>query len=75
MPPALPGDTRLLGWSMTKGVMNALVGILVRDGRLSLYAPVRMPEWSTPGDPRDLLRRKRAAFRSSPSGSMITSPV
>jgi CubicO group peptidase (beta-lactamase class C family) len=45
-------DTPLIGWSMTKSVMNALAGILVNEGRLSVDRPVPMPEWQTPGDPR-----------------------
>jgi len=50
--PGIKPETRLLGWSMTKSVMNALVGILVLDGRLSLNGPVPLPEWAAPGDPR-----------------------
>ena len=45
-------DTPLLGWSMTKSVMNALVGILVRDGRVAIDAPAPVPEWADPADPR-----------------------
>ena len=45
-------DTPLVGWSMTKSVMNALVGILVREGRLKLDRPAPIPEWQAPGDPR-----------------------
>ena len=45
-------DTPLLGWSMTKSLMNALVGILVRQGRLSLTGPAPVPAWRDPGDPR-----------------------
>jgi CubicO group peptidase (beta-lactamase class C family) len=44
--------TSLLGWSMTKSVMNALVGILVKDGRLALHTPVLAPAWRGAGDPR-----------------------
>lgn len=45
-------DTPLGGWSMTKNVANALVGILVREGRLALEAPAPVPEWQAPDDPR-----------------------
>ncbi|MFZ5517265.1 MAG: serine hydrolase domain-containing protein [Candidatus Zhuqueibacterota bacterium] len=45
-------DTPLLGWSMTKSVINALAGILVGQGKLSLDAPLNLPEWQKPDDPR-----------------------
>jgi CubicO group peptidase (beta-lactamase class C family) len=63
--PGIRSDTRLLGWSMTKGVMNALVGVLVRDGRLSLDAPVPIPEWSTRGDPRAAITMRHLLHMSS----------
>jgi CubicO group peptidase (beta-lactamase class C family) len=37
--------SRHLGWSMTKSVMNALVGILVGQGKLSLDKPAPVPFW------------------------------
>lgn len=46
-----PG-TPLIGWSMTKSVINALAGILVGQGDLSLDAPVPIDEWREPGDAR-----------------------
>jgi CubicO group peptidase (beta-lactamase class C family) len=45
-------DTPLIGWSMTKTVINALVGILVKDGRLAVNRPAPVPEWQSADDPR-----------------------
>jgi CubicO group peptidase (beta-lactamase class C family) len=45
-------ETPLAGWSMTKSVMNALVGVLVREGRLSLGDTVPFPEWQQVSDVR-----------------------
>ncbi len=39
-------------WSMAKSFTQALVGILVRDGRLDVHAPAPVPEWEDPDDPR-----------------------
>jgi CubicO group peptidase (beta-lactamase class C family) len=50
--PGISAGTALAGWSMTKSVMNALIGILVGRGLLTLDGPVPIPEWSSPGDPR-----------------------
>ena len=41
----------LIGWSMAKSVVNALVGILVGKGALSIDAPVAIDAWPA-GDPR-----------------------
>jgi CubicO group peptidase (beta-lactamase class C family) len=41
--------TRLLGWSMTKGIVNALVGILVGQGKLNTGAPVPVEAWKADG--------------------------
>ncbi len=55
-------ETPLLGWSMTKSVMNALIGAAIQDGKLTLDGPTGLQLWSTGGDARatitvsDLLR-------------------
>jgi CubicO group peptidase (beta-lactamase class C family) len=45
-------DTPLLGFSATKSVISALIGILVREHRLALHAPAPVAAWQTPNDPR-----------------------
>ncbi|MFI5155997.1 MAG: serine hydrolase domain-containing protein [Chitinophagales bacterium] len=44
--------SRLQGWSMTKSVVSALIGILARQGRLQIDSPAPVREWADPGDPR-----------------------
>ena len=50
--PGFSKDTPLIGWSMTKSVTNALAGILVGQGKLTLKARALVPEWSGKDDPR-----------------------
>jgi CubicO group peptidase (beta-lactamase class C family) len=45
-------DTPLLGFSATKSVISALIGILVRKGALTLDQPAPVAAWRNPGDPR-----------------------
>ncbi len=45
-------NTPLQGWSMTKSVMNALVGILVKQGKLSIDQKAPIPMWAGTDDPR-----------------------
>jgi len=45
-------DTPMLSWSMNKSVVNALTGVLVRQGRLAVGAPAPVPAWRDPSDPR-----------------------
>ena len=55
-------DTPLHGWSATKSVNNALLGILVHQGKLRMEDAAPVAAWQGPGDPRraitldDLLR-------------------
>ncbi|MDH2342411.1 serine hydrolase [Bradyrhizobium sp. SSUT77] len=45
-------ETPLLGFSMTKSVISALSGVLVRQGKLKLDGPAPVAAWKNPDDPR-----------------------
>jgi CubicO group peptidase (beta-lactamase class C family) len=45
-------DTPLLGFSMTKSVVNALIGILTQQGLVTPSMPAPIPEWRGADDPR-----------------------
>jgi CubicO group peptidase (beta-lactamase class C family) len=45
-------DSTLISWSVAKSFLHALVGVLVRDGRLDPAARADVPQWQTRGDSR-----------------------
>jgi CubicO group peptidase (beta-lactamase class C family) len=45
-------DTPLPSFSMTKFMVNALIGILTQQGLVSPSMPAPIPEWRGAGDPR-----------------------
>ncbi len=45
-------DTPMLGYSATKSVTSALIGILVRQGKLAVNEPAPIAAWQSPDDPR-----------------------
>lgn len=45
-------ETPLLGFSMTKSVISALTGVLVRQGKLKLDGPAPVAAWKDRHDPR-----------------------
>lgn len=45
-------DTPMLGFSATKSVVNALVGIMVRQGKLRLDQPAPLAGWADAANPR-----------------------
>jgi CubicO group peptidase (beta-lactamase class C family) len=65
--PGYGPDVALWGHSLAKSVVNALVGILVRNGAPDTNRPAPVPEWHTPNGPRaaitlDNLLRMDAGF-------------
>ncbi|WP_219639342.1 serine hydrolase [Cohnella sp. CFH 77786] len=53
--PGIGVDTPLLGWSATKSITNALIGILVRQGKLDVGQPAPIAAWQNERDPRHLI--------------------
>jgi len=51
--PGFSATTPLLGWSMTKSVVAGLVGVLIKEGRLTLD---RSAGWSAPDGGRERIR-------------------
>ena len=50
--PGFDAKMPLLGWSMTKAALNALVGLRVKDGKLDLADKALLPQWRGEGDKR-----------------------
>lgn len=40
-------ENRFLSWSIAKSFTNALVGIMVKEGKINIDAPAEIAEWST----------------------------
>ena len=43
--PQFNKKTRLLSWSMAKSFINAMVGVLVKEGKLDILKPTGLNEW------------------------------
>jgi CubicO group peptidase (beta-lactamase class C family) len=45
--PQFNKKTRFLSWSMAKSFINAMIGILVRDGKIDISKPAGIEEWKS----------------------------
>ena len=64
--PPFSRTSKFLGWSMTKSIINALLGILVKEGRLNIDEPAPVPEWNiTADDPRRAITIKHLLEQTS----------
>jgi CubicO group peptidase (beta-lactamase class C family) len=52
-------------WSTSKSITAALMAIAAKQGLLDLDAPVSIPEWAYPGDPRQAITYKQLLWMSS----------
>ncbi len=63
--PGYGPDSKLLSWSIAKSVTAVLAGLMVSDGRMALDAPVPVPAWTQPGDPRGRITLRHLLTMSS----------
>ena len=52
-------------WSTAKSISAALLAIASKQGLLDLDAPLSIPEWNYPGDPRQAITHKQLLWMSS----------
>ena len=58
-------ESKLIGWSMTKTVNAALIGLLVKYGKLNIDDPAPVPEWKDEKDPRHAITLRDLLQQSS----------
>lgn len=63
--PGFGPDRRFHSQSVAKSITHALVGILVRDGKMSLDGPAPVQEWQSDGDPRQAITLRHLLTMSS----------
>ncbi|CAF0729154.1 unnamed protein product [Didymodactylos carnosus] len=63
--PGFSRISKLLGWSMTKSITSALIGILVKDMKLNIDEPAPVPEWNNNNDPRHSITIKTLLQQTS----------
>jgi CubicO group peptidase (beta-lactamase class C family) len=68
----ITSSTPLESWSMGKSVTATMMGILIQQGAYTLDQPAPIPEWQSPGDPRQQIRIQDILHMSS--GIRIISP-
>ncbi len=58
-------DSKMYGWSMAKSITSALIGTLVKQGKLNVEQPAPVPEWADPNDPRHTITLKNLLQQTS----------
>jgi CubicO group peptidase (beta-lactamase class C family) len=63
--PGFDKNTMMYGWSMAKSFTAALIGVLVKQGKLDITKPAPVPEWNNKNDPRNAITIKHLLQQTS----------
>jgi len=63
--PGYDVHSKMLGWSMAKSITAALIGILVKDGKLKVETSAPVPEWQKESDPRHAITLEQLLQQTS----------
>ena len=58
-------NSRFLGWSMAKSITSALIGILVKEGKLNVSQPAPVAEWKNQSDNRHAITTENLLQQTS----------
>lgn len=53
--PGFDKNSKMLGWSMAKSITSAMIGRLVKQGRLAVSKPAPLPQWAQVTDDRNTI--------------------
>lgn len=57
--------TPQIGWSMSKSITSAMVGLMVKKRGFDIFAPAPIPEWKSTNDPRSKITTDQLLRMSS----------
>ena len=63
--PGYSKDSKMYGWSMAKSITAALIGTLVKQGKLNVSQLAPVPEWNKQSDPRHFITIKNLLQQTS----------
>ena len=63
--PGFSKDTKMYGWSMAKSFTAALIGTLVKAGKIDVKQPAPVPEWQDAKDPRHAITTENLLQQTS----------
>lgn len=63
--PGFNKHSKMLGWSMAKSITGAMIGLLVKQGKLEVDQRAPVPEWADPKDKRHAITLRNLLQQTS----------